>query len=105
MLATQGTLFARPRPLQLFSQLQEVQGIFEGYVIPFSYLFFPNHSQCRVEEWPRIPMCVDTCALEEEKEKYLAKETDQIAASGGGGESARETKKARDSITCQGLPF
>lgn len=47
-------------------------------------------------------MCVDTCALEEEeKEKYLAKETDQIAASGGSGESARKTKKASDNITCQ----
>lgn len=45
-------------------------------------------------------MCVGTCALEEEKEKYLAKETDQIAASGGGGEAAQKTKQANDNITC-----
>lgn len=101
MLATQGTLFDRPRSLQPFSQLQEAQAIFEVHVILFSYLVFPNHSQCRIEEWPRLQMCVDTCALEEEKEKYLSKETDQIAASGGGGESARKTKKASDTITCQ----
>ena len=46
---------------------------------------------------PQIQMCVDTCALEEDRKKYLVKETDEIAASGKG-----VVKKGQNhNITCQ----